>query len=371
MINYRDEKNTNPSTVAVALSGGCDSTLAAALLIEQGWDVTGVHFLLPAPPEKREARSLSVKRVGERLKIPVVLINLDIAFSREVVAPFVEAYLSGLTPNPCVLCNEIIKFETLFRYSEEHKISKISTGHYATVKVGSNGATQLWRGIDQRKEQSYFLHRLSVRHLERTLLPLGRMTKQQAKDLALKMELPNSSEPESQEICFLPANDYRLFLEKERGGEIARRGDVLTMEGTKVGEHDGTYRYTVGQRHGLGIASRRAYYVSEIDPRNRRIIVGEKEDLLCTRVEAEGFNWLDEAPRYHRMRLHAQIRYRHRAASGRLEVLSPEEVGFEFDEPQWAVTPGQALVCYEGDRVIGGGWIRRSRNAHGALRMKV
>jgi tRNA-uridine 2-sulfurtransferase len=350
----------------VALSGGGDSALAAALLKEQGWEVTGLHFLLPASPEKREARALSVRRVGEHLKIPVLLMDLGGAFSREVVGPFVEAYLSGLTPNPCVVCNEIIKFENLLRYSEEQGISHIATGHYATVKTGRDGVGELWRGTDHGKEQSYFLHRLTRRHLAKTLLPLGRMTKKEAKRLAVKIDLPTSSEPESQEICFLPANDYRSFMEQERGQEIARRGDILTMEGAKVGEHEGTYRYTIGQRHGLGIASSRPYYVVEINPRSRRIIVGRKEDLLSTLVEAEGINWLDEAPRYHGKRLHAQIRYRHVAAPGRLEVISAEEARFEFDEPQWAVTPGQALVCYEGDRVVGGGWIKKMLRKKGA-----
>ena len=359
-------ENTDPSTVVVALSGGGDSALAAALLKEQGWDVTGLHFILPATAEKRQARALSVGRVEDHLQIPVHFLDLESAFSRDVVAPFVQAYLNGLTPNPCVVCNEIIKFETLLQYREKNAISHMATGHYATVKAGQDGIGELWRGVDHGKEQSYFLHRLTPRHLARTLLPLGRMTKKEAKELAVKMNLPTSSEPESQEICFLPEKDYRLLLEKEKGPETMGGGDIVTQEGEKVGRHEGTYRYTVGQRHGLGIASSRPYYVAEIHPQMRRVIVGRKEDLLSTVAEADGFNWLDEAARHDGRRLHAQIRYRHVAAPGRIEVLSPEEVRFEFDEPQWAVTPGQALVCYEGDRVIGGGWIRRGCTAHGA-----
>ena len=360
------EKNTPQGTVVAALSGGGDSALAAALLKGQGWDVTGLHFLLPASAAAREARALSVQRVGEHLSIPVRLLDLESAFFRAVVRPFVDAYLSGLTPNPCVVCNERIKFETLLRYCEEHGISHMATGHYAIAKIGRNGAGELWRGVDPGKEQSYFLHRLTRRHLARTLLPLGGMTKKEARGLALEMNLPTSSAPESQEICFLPAKDYRLFLEQEKGLQGAQRGDVLTMEGVKVGEHEGTYRYTIGQRHGLGIASSRPYYVAGIKPRSRRIVVGRKEDLFSCRVPAEGFKWLDEAPKYDGKRLHAQIRYRHRAAPGTLEVLSSEEVRFEFEAPQWAITPGQALVCYEGDRVIGGGWIGRGDTAHGA-----
>jgi tRNA-uridine 2-sulfurtransferase len=361
----KSDGKKNPSTVVVALSGGGDSALAAALLKEQGWDVTGLHFILPATAEKQQARALSVGRLEDHLQIPVHFLDLESAFSREVVAPFVQAYLNGFTPNPCVVCNEIIKFETLLQYRDKNAISHIATGHYATVRAGQDGRGELWRGADHGKEQSYFLHRLSRRHLARTLLPLGRMTKREAKELAVKMDLPTSSEPESQEICFLPERDYRLLLEKEKGPETMEAGDIMTREGEKVGRHEGTYRYTIGQRHGLGIASPRPYYVAEIHPERGRVIVGRKEDLFSTVVEAEGFNWLDEAARHDGRRLHAQIRYRHGAAPGRMEVLSHEEVRFEFEEPQWAVTPGQALVCYEGDRVIGGGWIRRRYTAHG------
>jgi tRNA-uridine 2-sulfurtransferase len=362
----KSRENTDPSTVLVALSGGGDSALAAALLKEQGRDVTVLHFILPALPEKRQARALSVGRIAEHLQIPLHFLDLESAFSREVVAPFIHAYLNGLTPNPCVACNEVIKFETLLRYSEENGISHIATGHYAIVRVDQEGMGALWRGLDHGKEQSYFLHRLTRRHLAKTLLPLGGMTKKEAKRLALSLGLPTSSEPESQEICFLPGNDYRLFLEREMGPEAAGGGDIVTMDGEKVGEHRGTYRYTIGQRHGLGIAAPRPYYVMDIDPKGRRVIVGRKEDLLSTLVEAEGFNWLDEAGLYHGRRLLGQIRYRHPAAPGKLEAIGPGEVRFQFEEPQWAVTPGQALVCYDGDRVVGGGWIRRRVTAHGA-----
>jgi tRNA-uridine 2-sulfurtransferase len=353
------EKKTNPSSVVVALSGGGDSALAAALLKEQGRDVTGLHFVLPAPPAKKEAKALSVRALGDYLDIPVHYMDLEIAFSRQVVAPFVKAYLNGLTPNPCVLCNEVIKFENLLRYREEQGISHIATGHYASVNAGGDGVAELRRGIDARKEQSYFLHRLALRHLAGAILPLGRMTKREAKRIALKMNLPTSSEPESQEICFLPSSDYRSFLEHEGAQKTSQGGDILNLEGAKVGEHKGTHRYTIGQRHGLGIASSRPYYVKEINPQSRQIVVGRKEHLFSTLVEAGGFNWLDEASQYDGRRLHAQIRYRHVAAPGTLEVVSSDVVRFEFEAPQWAVTPGQALVCYERDRVIGGGWIRR------------
>jgi len=343
------------------LSGGGDSALAAALLLEQGWDVTGLHFLLPAPPARNKARILSVQRVGERLKIPVFFMDVRDLFNRVVVEAFQEAYLSGLTPNPCVVCNEGVKFEHLVGFAGEKGIRYVATGHYAKVKIKEGGGAKLWRGSDRGKEQSYFLHRLNQGHLSRTILPLGDMTKVEARSLSRKMGLPTFSEPESQEICFLPENDYRLFLEKAKGESLDRKGDIVTRNGEKVGEHSGTYRYTIGQRHGLGIASPSPYYVMEIRPEVNEVVVARKEALYSSVVKAEAFNWIDGEPLQGSLRMLGQIRYRHIAAPGRLDVISSDEVMFEFDEPQWAITPGQALVCYDGERVIGGGWIARSR----------
>ena len=351
--------STNPSSVLVALSGGGDSALAAALLKEQGWQVKGLHFLLPAPAIKRTERQNSVRRIEERLKIPVSYVHMEEVFTQKVIEPFVEAYLKGLTPNPCVVCNRVIKFDHLLRRADEDGIAFVATGHYAVIRRPENSPAELWRGVDQSKEQSYFLHRLEQRHLLRMVLPLGAMTKTEARQLAGRMKLPTVSEPESQEICFVPGNDYRLFLEKNKGMGIAKRGKIVTKEGEKVGEHLGAHRYTIGQRHGLGIASSEPYYVMEIRPEDNEIVVGRRQDLLSTLVEAESFNWLDGKPPGERDRVMAQIRYRHIPGAGRLERITQEEVRFEFEEPQWGITPGQALVCYGGERVIGGGWIKK------------
>jgi tRNA-uridine 2-sulfurtransferase len=352
--------NINPTSVLVALSGGGDSALAAALLKEQGWQVKGLHFLLPAPAIKRTERQNSVRRIEERLKISVSYIRLEEVFTKKVIEPFVDAYLKGLTPNPCVVCNQVIKFDHLLQQADKEGIDFVATGHYAVVRRPENSPAELWRGVDQSKEQSYFLHRLEQRHLLRMVLPLGAMTKKDARQVAAKMKLPTVSEPESQEICFVPGNDYRLFLEKSKGMGIAKRGKIVTKQGEKVGDHLGAYRFTVGQRHGLGIASPQPYYVMETWPEENEVVVGRKQDLYSTRVEAESFNWLDGNPRLGRMKVLAQIRYRHLPGAGWLDAITPEEVRFEFEEPQWGITPGQALVCYEGERVIGGGWIRRS-----------
>jgi tRNA-specific 2-thiouridylase len=349
----------SPSSVLVALSGGGDSALAAALLKEQGWQVKGLHFLLPAPATKRTERQNSVRRIEERLRIPVSYVHLEGMFTRKVIEPFVDAYLRGLTPNPCAVCNSVIKFDHLLRQADEEGMDFGATGHYAFIRRPDNSPAQLWRGVDQSKEQSYFLHRLEQRHLRRVVLPLGGMTKKEARSLAAEMKLPTVSEPESQEICFVPGNDYRLFLEKSKGMGIAKRGKIVTKEGERVGEHLGAYRFTIGQRHGLGIASPQPYYVMEIRPEENEVVVGRKQDLFSTLVEAESFNWLDGKPLEGKKRVLAQIRYRHLPGAGWLVRITPEEVKFEFEEPQWGITPGQALVCYEGDRLLGGGWIKK------------
>lgn len=349
-----------PTTVVVALSGGMDSSLGATLLKQAGWDVRGLHFLLPASPSKADERRRLVRSVADHLGIPCDFLDLSEIFTQRVITPFVEAYLKGFTPNPCVLCNEVIKFDALSGFARKMGIQRIATGHYAAIKKSSKGLFELWRGPDKNKEQSYFLHRLTQDHLSKTLFPLADLTKKAARKLGERLRVPTASEPESQEICFIPGNDYRLFMEKREGEQISKKGDIVDRDGHKVGEHLGTYRYTIGQRHGLGIASSRPYYVMGIRPDRNLIVVGRKEDLLSSRVETSDFRWIDGEPPGRDLGVLAQIRYRHRPAPGRLTALNRDRVFFEFNEPQSAVTPGQALVCYEGDRVLGGGWIRKA-----------
>ncbi|MBU0735563.1 MAG: tRNA 2-thiouridine(34) synthase MnmA [Proteobacteria bacterium] len=350
------------SDVAVALSGGVDSSMAAALLKAAGWEVHGVHFMLPSTPSMREGRLEGVKRIAEHLEIPVEIIDLTQIFEDLVVEPFVDAYLRGLTPNPCVRCNPLIKFEHLHRYILEKKIQYLASGHYVRLVKGKQDMVGLRRGRDSRKDQSYFLHRLTQPSLSRVVFPLGEMTKDEVRNLAREMGLPCHSNPESQEICFISGTDYRSFVEKRRGITGKEKGVIITDDGETLGEHQGVYRYTIGQRHGLGIASSRPYYVKEIRSELNQVVVGRREALFAGMVDAVHFNWVGKPPLEGRFRMQAQVRYRHKAAPGQLEVLSSDEVRFIFDRPQWAVTPGQALVCYDGDRLIGGGWIIRNHS---------
>lgn len=343
----------------MALSGGMDSALAAALLKQEGWEVTGVHFLLPASPEKADARSRKARAVADHLKIPFEVLDLQGVFHKEVILPFVEAYLRGKTPNPCVRCNPVIKFYHLKHLADRQGISCVATGHYARLRRrGEHGAVELLRGVDKGKEQSYFLHRLSQEDLSAILFPLGEMTKADARTVAAGMGLTAHATEESQEICFLEGTDYRQFIvsQLEAGGE--EDGEIVDLEGRVLGRHDGVFRYTVGQRQGLGIASSRPYYVLEIRREANQVIVARKEEIFSSVAEAEDFHWIDQIPPERSTEAAAQIRYRHAAAPGRMEILDDRTVRFRFREPQWAVTPGQALVCYLGDRVLGGGWIR-------------
>jgi len=349
-----------PSDIAVALSGGVDSSLAAAVLKTAGWEVHGVHFLLPSPSSVVEDRIEGVTRITEHLHIPLEVIDIRDDFENLVVNPFVDAYLKGLTPNPCVSCNPLIKFERLHRYILENEIHCLATGHYVRLGKGEEeGGIGLWRGRDLRKDQSYFLHRLDQTSLSRAVFPLGEMTKDEVRLRARDMGLPCHSNPESQEICFISGMNYRRFVEQMRGIKVSKNGTIINKEGEVLGEHHGIHGYTIGQRHGLGIASSRPYYVKEIRSEVNQVVVGRKEELFSVNVDAEDFNWIGRPPSKGVFKVQAQIRYRHEAAPGLLEVLSPDEVRFIFDKPQWGVTPGQALACYDGDRLLGGGWIVR------------
>ena len=357
--------SAHPSSVVVALSGGVDSSLAAALLKEEGWEVQGIHFVFPSSDEEARGKQRAVEKVARHLGIPLEMVDLRVQFEERVVRPFVDGYLAGRTPSPCVVCNPEVKFDALFAWADGHGVRFGATGHYVRTAGSEGGVPGLLRGRDPEKEQSYFLHRLGTRALRRSRFPLGGLLKAETRAMAAERGLPSRSSPESQEICFLSGEDYRSFLERRQGSTVSRHGAIVDTAGRRLGEHRGVFRYTIGQRRGLGIASVEPYYVVALRPERREVVVGRREELLSRIVEAASFNWVGGPPDEARLRAEAQVRYRHAAAPGRLALLDRDRVRFVFDEPQPAVTPGQALVCYDGERVLGGGWIVRAGDGLG------
>lgn len=332
--------------VAVALSGGVDSFVAALLLKEQGHDVFGVHMQVSDDPRGVEAS----RKAAEFLGIGHHVLDLREAFERLVVEPFLRSYLEGRTPNPCVLCNERAKFELLKGFALGLGAEAFATGHY--VRKGTwQGRETLWRGRDGRRDQSYFLWRLTQEHLRGVIFPLGDYTKEEVRRLASsKGYVPPG---ESREICFI-RGDYRRFIEDRLGGEV-KPGPIVDREGRVLGWHLGVHRFTVGQRHGLGLRASRPYYVIGIEG-NRVVVVGSEEDLYSRRLRAHGVNWIWGEPPGEEFSALGQIRYRHRAAPCWVKVEG-DGLYCEFSEPQRAITPGQALVLYDGERLLGGAWI--------------
>ncbi|SPD74086.1 tRNA-specific 2-thiouridylase MnmA [uncultured Desulfobacterium sp.] len=352
-----------PSSVVIALSGGVDSSFSAFLLKSTGWQVYGLHFVLPAPEEIIYARKGAVKKFSAHLNIPLEFVDLLEAFNTQIIEPFCMSYVQGLTPNPCVICNPTIKFERLLWFAKEHGIHYLATGHYARlIRRQASGVTGLYRGKDITKDQSYFLHRLNQTYLSRAVFPLADMNKAEVSIRARDIGLPVEAIPESQDICFLPTGNYRTLVEEKLGPDIKRPGDIINAMGKVLGRHTGIYGYTIGQRHGLNISSTRPYYVKELRRETNQVVVGRKEDISSKVVFAHNFNWVEGMPAQREFPVQAQVRYRHRAAPGVLTVLSPDRVMVTFDTPQLAVTAGQSLCCYDGERVIGGGIIEREVN---------
>ncbi len=352
--------------VVCGMSGGVDSSVAALLLKEAGHEVVGLFMrngvAAPRPRASHKsccsvADATDARRVASHLGIPFYAANLKEDFDR-LVGHFVDEYARGRTPNPCVVCNRDLKFGRILEYAEGMSAEKVATGHYARVERLAGGRWGVRRGVDAAKDQSYTIASLSQRQLEATLLPLGGMTKGEVRDVARRAGLPVAEKPESMEICFVPDDDYGRLV-RERAPEAVRPGEVRDVAGRLLGRHEGTPLYTIGQRHGLRVALGRPAYVVEILPETNTIVVGFDEDTLSEGLEASGMNWVAMAPpeREATFRVEAQIRYHHRPAPSLVSALGDGRIEVRFDEPQRAVTPGQALVLYAGDTVLGGGWI--------------
>jgi tRNA-uridine 2-sulfurtransferase len=362
--------------IAVAMSGGVDSSTVAAMLAREGRAVIGLTMqlwnqrrlpeLAPAGPTGRCCSLDDVydaRRVAEQIGIPFYLVNFEKQFEEYVVKPFVADYLAGRTPIPCTLCNNHIKFDRFLEMADSVGAHQIATGHYARIRHDeATGRWQLLRGVDHSKDQTYFLFGLTQPQLARTLFPLGEMRKPAVRELAASLGLSVASKGDSQEICFVPNGDYAAFLSaylKDTGAPAeAARGEIVTTGGRALGEHNGIHHFTVGQRKGLGIATGEPLYVISTDPATRRVIVGGQEDLLKPRFFARDANWISIAGVAAPTRAEVKIRNKHAAAPATLRATEdPQRVEVEFDSPQRAVTPGQAAVFYDGDLVLGGAWI--------------
>jgi tRNA-specific 2-thiouridylase len=364
-------------TIAVAMSGGVDSSTVAAMLRAEGHQVVGLTMQLwnqrrlggrEGMPEQVQGRCCSIddvydaRRVAEDLDIPYYVVNHEERFERDVVRPFVEEYLSGRTPIPCSLCNNHLKFDQLLITARQIGADLLATGHYARCEFDADrNRWLLRRATDSAKDQTYFLSGLTQEQLSRTRFPLGHMTKPEVRALARNHGLALAEKPDSQEICFVPGGDYKLFIDAylaEQGESLPdTSGELVTTDGTVIGHHEGIHNFTVGQRKGLGVATGSPLYVININGSRNQITVGGNEKLLSRKLLAHHTNWIAISQLGEPVRVQAKIRHRHEPAPATIENVAAGEVLVTFDEPQRAITPGQAVVFYQDDLVVGGGWI--------------
>jgi len=356
------------STVVVAMSGGVDSSLAAALLVEQGHRVVGVTmktFCYEGAIENSRTCCgldgiLDARRVCDTLDIPHYVFDLEESFAEAVIDDFVDEYVAGRTPNPCVRCNSNTKIPELLRRARMFGADRIATGHYARM-VRDGDDSRLLRGVDRRKDQSYFLWALPREVLQHLDFPVGELTKDEVRRRAAQLELATADKPESQEICFVPSNDYGQFLAHRLGADhpSLRPGTIVRRDGSAVGTHEGYGRYTVGQRRRLGGGARQRLYVLEVRPERNEVVVGESADLYGGWVRLIDLNWFDGAPAPGET-VQVQIRHGGRAVAARVEATDADELMLRLDEPQRAITPGQSGAVYRGEELLGGGRIARA-----------
>lgn len=351
--------------VVLAMSGGVDSSVAAYLLQKQGYDVIGLFMRTGVHEKENDARASrkrgccsaidagDARRVADKLDLPFYALDFEQDFNR-IIDYFADEYLNGRTPNPCVVCNNWLKFGKLWSYGKQLDADYVATGHYARIIQGEDGP-ELHRAIDPDKDQSYVLYGIRPAILSRLLFPIGGYQKEEIRELAREANLGVHDKPDSVEICFVPDGDHAKLI-RERRPDASTPGHIVTTEGEVLGDHPGIEKFTIGQRKGLGVAATSRRYVLDIVPDTNEVVVGDKEELLASELHATDVNWLLDPPS-ESLRCTVKIRYRHSGSPAVVTRTSEKEAIVEFDEPQSAITPGQAVVFYEGTRVLGGGWI--------------